>query len=85
MPIECYIDYQKKLAEVWMSHADQESSEKQQKLKEFLADCKAKKIFVCVFESGDGDLVENTKELLAYNYNNQINLSNCRKQRDEAR
>lgn len=29
-----------------------------------------KKIFVCVYESGDGNLLENTKELLAYNLNN---------------
>lgn len=71
--MECIVDNNKRLAQVWMSHADQASEEKQEKLRNFIADCRAKKIFVCVYESGDGDLVENTKELLAYNYNTSIN------------
>lgn len=70
--MEFIIDNQKKLAQVWMSHADQASAEKQAKLKEFMADCRAKKIFVCVYRSGDGDLVEKTKELFAYNLNNPV-------------
>ena len=64
------IDNELKLAKVWCSHADQSNEAKQQKLKEFIADCRKKKIFVCVYESGDGDLLENTKELLTYNLNN---------------
>ena len=62
----------KKLAIVYCSHADQNSTEKQQELKAFIAHCKKKKIYVCVFESGDGDLLENTKELFVYNYNNSV-------------
>lgn len=68
--MEISINEEMKLAQVWMSHADQTSAEKQAKLKEFMADCRAKKIFVCVYRSGDGNLVEKTKELLAYNLNN---------------
>jgi len=83
--MEFIIDNKTKLAKVWCSHADQKDEAKQQKLKEFIADCKAKKIFVCVFNSGDGDLKENTKELLAYNYNNSVNRSNARGSRDDAR
>ena len=64
------MDNELKLAKVWCSHADQRDEAKQQKLKEFIADCRKKKIFVCVYESGDGDLLENTKELLTYNLNN---------------
>ena len=82
MHIECYIDQQRKLAKVWMSHADQESTEKQEKLQAFLADCKAQRIFVCVFESGNEDLVKNTKELLAYNCRSQINLLDCNRSTD---
>ena len=68
--MEFVMDIELKLAKVWCSHADQRDDAKQQKLKEFIADCRKKKIFVCVYESGDGSLLENTKELLAYNLNN---------------
>ncbi|MDD3192482.1 MAG: hypothetical protein PHE47_01285 [Oscillospiraceae bacterium] len=83
--MECIIDNKKRLAQVWMSHADQASEEKQEKLRNFIADCRLKKIFVCVYESGDGNLVENTKELLAYNFNNSINRTSKPKSRDDAR
>lgn len=64
------IDGKQKLAKVWCSHADKQDAAKQETLAAFITDCRKKKIFVCVFESGDGDLLENTKELLAYNLNN---------------
>ena len=76
--MEIIIDKSKKLAEVWMSHADQENPEKQNKLKEFMSDCRSKKIFVCVFESGDGDLAENTRDLLAYNCQNPVSKPKSR-------
>lgn len=66
------MDESKKLAIVYCTHADQESEEKQQALKDFIADCRKKKIYVCVLESGRGNLLENTKELLAYNYQNAV-------------
>lgn len=66
------VDEKKRLATVYCTHADRKSEERQKKLKDFIATCRAKKIFVCVFESGDGDLSENTKELLAYNYQNAV-------------
>lgn len=68
--MEIVMDNELKLAQVWCSHADQRDEAKQQKLKEFIADCRKEKIFVCVYESGDGSLLENTKELLANNLNN---------------
>ncbi len=83
--MEFVMDNELKLAKVWCSHADQKDEAKQQKLKEFIAECRKKKIFVCVYESGDGDLLENTKELLAYNLNNQVTRSKAAKSRDDAR
>lgn len=83
--MEFVMDNELKLAKVWCTHADQKDEAKQQKLKEFIADCRKKKIFVCVYESGDGDLLENTKELLAYNLNNQVTRSKAAKSRDDAR
>ena len=77
------IDENKRLATVYCSHADQESAEQQQTLKEFIAACRARKIFVCVFNSGDGDLLENTKELLAYNYQNAVTRTSKFRSRDD--
>lgn len=83
--MRCTVDKEKKLAIVYCSHADQNSEEAQQRLNEFIADCREKKIYVCVFESGDGDLMENTKELLVYNYNNAVTRSFKHRSRDKAR
>ena len=76
------MDNELKLAKVWCSHADQRDEAKQQKLKEFIADCRKEKIFVCVYESGDGSLLENTKELLTHNLNNPILRTKTSKSRD---
>ena len=73
--MECMINNKTGLAQVWMSHADQASDEKRLKLEKFIADCRAKKIFVCVYRSGDGDLLEKTKELLTCNYNDPVCLA----------
>lgn len=77
------IDENKRLATVYCTHADQESEEQQQTLKRFIADCRDRKIFVCVFNSGDGDLLENTKELLAYNYQNAVTRTSKLRSRDD--
>lgn len=76
------MDNELKLAQVWCSHADQRDEAKQKKLKEFIADCRKEKIFVCVYESGDGSLWENTKELLTHNLNNPILRTKTSKSRD---
>lgn len=55
-----------RLAEVWCTHADRDDGAAQRRLREFIADCRKRGIFVCVYESGDGDLSENTGALLAY-------------------
>ena len=81
--MEFLMENELKLAKVWCSHADQRDEAKQQKLKEFIADCRKKKIFVCIYESGDGSLLENTKELLAYNLNNPTLRAKTSKSRDE--
>ena len=81
--MRCSVDEKKKLAIVYCSHADQKSEEAQKRLKEFIAECRARKIYVCVFESGDGDLLENTKELLAYNYQNAVTRTSKPRSRDD--
>ena len=78
--MEIVMNNELKLAQVWCSRADQRDKAKQQKLKEFIADCRKK--FVCVYESGDGSLLENTKELLANNLNNPTSLTKTSKSHD---
>ena len=73
--MEFIMDRKQKLAKVWCSHADQGDATQQEKLREFIADCRKKKIFVCIYESGGGDLWENTRELLVYNLNDPISRS----------
>lgn len=80
--MEFKVDNELNLAKVWCSHADQRDEVKQKKLKGFIADCRKKKIFVCVYESGDGSLLENTKELLANNLNNPTPRTQTSKSRD---
>lgn len=80
--MEFEVDNELNLAKVWCSHADQRDEVKQKKLKGFIADCRKKKIFVCVYESGDGSLLENTKELLANNLNNPTPRTQTSKSRD---
>lgn len=80
--MEFEVDNELNLAKVWCSHADQRDEVKQKKLKGFIADCRKKKIFVCVYESGDGSLLENTKELLANNLNTPTPRTQTSKSRD---
>ena len=56
-----------RVAEVWLSRADQQAPDIRKKLDRFCAEQKSRKYKVVVFASGTRDLVEVTKELLNYN------------------
>ena len=56
-----------RVAEVWLSRADQQALDIQKKLDRFCAEQKTRKYKVVIFESGTKDLVEATKELLYFN------------------
>ena len=60
-------DDKARVAEVWLSRADQQAPEIQKKLDSFCAEQKSRKYKVVIFESGTKDLVEATKELLYFN------------------
>ena len=60
-------DDKARVAEVWLSRADQQAPEIQKKLDRFCAEQKSRKYKVVIFESGTKDLVEATKELLYFN------------------
>ena len=60
---------QNKIAYYWLSKEEKEDTAVRESLRPHYRDWKAKGYKVCVFLSGTGDLVENTKELLIHNKN----------------
>lgn len=50
--------------EIWLTGSESRDAALRERLKQYYADFKAKKYFVAVFESGEGDLLTNTKYLL---------------------
>ena len=60
-----------KLVEIWLTNAEKIDPVLREGLKEIYAKYKTKKYMVAVFESGKGDLYENTRDLLLFNRNRQ--------------
>ena len=56
-----------KLVEIWLTNAEKIEPALRESLQYVYAKYKAKKYLVAVFESGAGDLHENTKNLLLFN------------------
>lgn len=65
--MEMNIRDDKKLVEIWLTNAEKIDPVLREGLKEIYAKYKAKKYMVAVFESGKGNLYENTRDLLLYN------------------
>ena len=57
----------KKIVEIWLTNAEKNDPVLREQLKDVYAEYKAKKYMVAVFESGKGNLYENTRDLLLYN------------------
>ena len=56
-----------KLVEIWLTNAEKIDPVLREGLREIYAKYKTKKYMVAVFESGKGDLYENTRDLLLFN------------------
>ena len=56
-----------KLVEIWLTNAEKIDPVLREGLKEIYVKYKTKKYMVAVFESGKGDLYENTRDLLLFN------------------
>ena len=56
-----------KLVEIWLTNAEKIDPVLREGLKEIYAKYKTKKYMVAVFQSGQGDLYENTRDLLLFN------------------
>ena len=61
------IDNKHKIAEIWLTRADQQDEALQMSLKDQYAQWKRKGYMVAVYHSGNGDLYQQTCDLLAYN------------------
>ena len=57
----------KQLVEIWLTNADKKDLALREGLKDIYDKYKKKKYLVAVFESGNGDLYEQTRDLLLYN------------------
>ena len=56
-----------KYAIVWMTNAEKADPKVMDSLQPLIAECKEKKYRLAIFESGEQDLVESTKDLLIHN------------------
>ncbi len=65
--MEMSIRDDQKIVEIWLTNAEKIDPVLRDWLKEIYAKYNAKKYMVAVFESGRGDLYENTRDLLIFN------------------
>lgn len=56
-----------KIVEIWLTNAEKCDTLLKESLKPIYAAYKSKKYTVAVFESGEGDLFESTRDLLLHN------------------
>lgn len=65
--MEIHLNQAAKLAEVWLTNADQKNTQLQGQLKSMYQDFQKQGYLVAVFRSGNQDLYQQTADLLCYN------------------
>lgn len=65
--MEINVHDDRKIVEIWLTNAEQRDTDLRERLKPLYREYKEKKYLVAVFESGAGDLYENTSALLLSN------------------
>lgn len=65
--MEIHLNQAAKLAEIWLTNADQKNTQLQGQLKSMYQDFKKQGYLVAVFRSGSQDLYRQTADLLCYN------------------
>ena len=65
--LEIIVKDSSKIVEIWLSNSEKDNMAVHNSLKPVYAVYKAKKYKVAVFQSGNGDLLGNTKDLLLHN------------------
>lgn len=76
--MEIHLNQGKKIAEVWLTNADQKNSQLQEQLKSMYKDYKKQGYLVAVFRSGSQDLYRQTADLLCYNRKRMAQLEVAR-------
>jgi len=65
--MEVIVKDDKKRVEIWLTRAERDDVELKESLKPMFAEYKAKKYLCVVYNSGNGDLFANTRDLLLHN------------------
>ena len=65
--MEIHLDQGMKIAEIWLTNADQNNTQLQEHLKSIYKDYQKQGYLVAVFRSGSQDLYRQTSDLLLYN------------------
>lgn len=65
--MEMKVRNDKKIVEIWLTKAEKNDPELRAGLKDIFAEWKKKRYTVGVYESGGGDLYQNTRDLLVFN------------------
>lgn len=65
--MEMNVKEDKQLVEIWLTNAEKADPDLKKGLRDIYEKFKKKKYLVAVFESGEGDLYQNTRDLLVYN------------------
>ena len=65
--MEINIQNDRKIVEIWLTHAESTDTALRGDLQEIYAAYRAKNYTVAVFTSGQGDLYEHTRDLLLFN------------------
>lgn len=65
--LEVNVIDKEKIVEVWLTKAESQDQNLRESLKDLYAEYKKKKYMVAVFESGNRDLYQDTRDLLLYN------------------
>ena len=80
--MELNLSHEKRDVEIWLTRAEKNNAQVRERLKKICAQWKKKGYFVTVFESGDGNLYQDTLGLLSYNKKRTAELE-VRRAREE--
>ena len=76
--MEINMNHDKKLVTVWLTNSEKSDPQIKRELQQIYDTYKKKKFLVAVFESGSGDLYENTRDLLLFNRRRLAEKEVCR-------
>lgn len=65
--MEIHVRDESRIVEVWLTKAEQQDAEVRERLKPLCQEYKRKNYLVAVFQSGEQDLADVTRDLLRYN------------------